>query len=118
MKAVIFLFILILGASSFAYEACDQIALNGRDSISYQIYDDVLVEEFQSSSEVAALAAVDKLKAKILCQNGFEIVEVSCKDLVPNNPMSRMCYVEVKEGYFFVSVDMMDNVNIIFNRFD
>jgi hypothetical protein len=44
----------------------------------------------------------------------------TCKDLIPGNGMTSTCYIPLRTGlgYFLLSLDMSDNVNLIFNRWD
>lgn len=42
----------------------------------------------------------------------------NCRNILPNADHSRVCAIETNHGYFFVTKDMLDGVNIIFNRWD
>lgn len=41
-----------------------------------------------------------------------------CHQVLRGVPSSRVCYVESNLGYFFLTRDMLTNVNITFNRWD
>lgn len=41
-----------------------------------------------------------------------------CQQIHRNHPNSLVCYVYANLGYFFVSFDFNDGVNILFNRWD
>jgi hypothetical protein len=41
-----------------------------------------------------------------------------CQAISPRHPHSVACYIETNLGYFFVTWDMLENVNITFNRWD
>lgn len=42
----------------------------------------------------------------------------SCKTLVPNRELSRVCYVETNLGAFIVTTDYLDHAQVIFKRWD
>jgi hypothetical protein len=42
----------------------------------------------------------------------------SCKMLVPNREISRVCYVETNLGAFIVTTDYLDHAQVIFKRWD
>lgn len=89
------------------------------DSSSFQIYDEDVAIVFEEAPEKAAVQSIRLLEKKLECDNkAIRSLEVSCKDVVPDNLMSRVCYVESNEGYFIMSMDMMENVNLVFNRWD
>lgn len=46
-----------------------------------------------------------------------KFTEICCRRLGKRS-WSKSCYVETEEGYFFVAEDMVQSVNVIFNRFD
>ena len=119
-KVIIALSVLFSFAASANFD-CYRKALNdfSADSASFQINSEKMAKAFQSSPEVASKQAVGKLEAMLECsENAFELEEVSCKEVVPSNELSRVCYVESQHGYFFISMDMMEGLNIVFNRWD
>jgi hypothetical protein len=89
------------------------------DSRSFQIYSEEVSELFDEQPENAARESIRLLEKQLECnKKALNPVEVSCKDIVPGNIMSRVCYAENRDGYFFISLDLMENVNIVFNRWD
>ena len=89
------------------------------DSKSFQIYSEEAAELFEERPEAAAKESIRLLGEKLGCNNkNLDQMEVSCSEVIPGNLMSKVCYAENDIGYFFVSMDMMDNVNIVFNRWD
>ena len=100
---------------------CYRRALNdfSVDSRSFQVYSEEVSALFEEEPEQAARESIRLLEQRLECdQKSLNPVEVSCKDIVPGNYMSRVCYAESNDGYFFISLDMMENVNIVFNRWD
>lgn len=95
-----------------------------RDSYAYQLSEDAVDYDLERGSPEFARQAVMAVGQKIGCEaadfGAEKMAEstVSCRDLVPNLRASRVCYVESQHGYFLVSVDMLENINIVFNRFD
>ncbi len=63
--------------------------------------------------------AVDGLKQLMLncgCEPKFK--KVQCGEAIKGNPLTKICYVESSLGYFLINKDYLDNLNIIFNRWD
>lgn len=42
----------------------------------------------------------------------------SCKIIKEGSPSSEVCYLETDMGYFFLMRDMVDHINVIYNRWD
>lgn len=92
-----------------------------RDSHAYQLSEDAVDYELERGTVEFARAAITALEASLDC--GMEadsklIGKANCSEVVPGVAMSRVCYIENHNGYFLVSVDMLENINIVFNRFD
>lgn len=71
--------------------------------------------EFEDESEIEKAALHFLLKA-----NGCDLGKVQnfkCKH-VSEFEYSFVCSANIDEGYFFIAPDMLNSVNIIFNRFD
>ena len=89
------------------------------DSRSFQIYSEEVSALFEEEPEAAARESIRLLEERLECdQKSLDPVDVSCKEIIPGKSMSRVCYAESSDGYFFISLDMMENVNIVFNRWD
>ncbi len=118
------LFIVISLVASLAVSAdydCYRKALDdfSVDSKAFQVHDEDAAVMFSDLPEKASFKAIRELEAMLGCvEKSFEISEISCKEVVPGNSLSRVCYVESNMGYFFVSMDMMEGLNIVFNRWD
>tara|TARA_R100000656_G_scaffold124610_1_gene103286 strand:+ start:799 stop:1167 length:369 start_codon:yes stop_codon:yes gene_type:complete len=122
MKLFIATFLLTLSLNSFAdcYESLTQNY--SRDSFAYQLAEEDVDLELERGSINFARAAVAALEAKLSCGMDAKAwhtnQSANCQDVVPGVALSRVCYVEKAYGYFLVSVDMLENINIVFNRFD
>lgn len=120
MKSLIF----VLMALSMELQAdCVAKLLNdySLDSQAFHYYHDEVADTFDSSPRRGATAAVLELTRKLECDkedDSIRIKEVSCQEMSPGKYFSVSCYVETTYGYFFVSKDMMEKVNLIYNRFD
>jgi len=89
------------------------------DSRSFQIYSEEVSAQFEEQPEIAAIESIRLLEERFECNDkALNPVEVSCKEVVPGNYVSQVCYAQNDNGYFFISLDMMENVNIVFNRWD
>ena len=95
--------------------SCTQALLNGNaDS---NIYSMGNLGAF-NLYHVPVKEAVFKLLHKYCPNEKIRIEDMECREIQKNNPDSRVCYVETEVGYFFVTRDMLENVNVVFNRFD
>lgn len=121
MKALLVVLLLVGSFGAAANQDCYQAALNNfsADSVAYRIYDEDISSAFEDNAEKASVRAVRKLEGNLGCADkSFEVAEVSCKEVMPGNALSKVCYVESQLGYFFISIDMMEGVNLVFNRWD
>lgn len=41
-----------------------------------------------------------------------------CSKIIRNQEHTRVCYVETNLGYFFLTKDLLENINITFSRWD
>lgn len=92
-----------------------------RDSHAYQLNEAAVDYELERGTVEFARAAVSALEASLDCGMEAEskhLGKANCQEVVPGVAMSRVCYIENNNGYFLVSVDMLENINIVFNRFD
>lgn len=121
MKTTLTLFILLVSLKSFGADNCyrELTKNHSLDSQTFQIYNEELAEIFEDNSTEATRGILSQLANKLSC-NEEELIpyKVNCNEIYPGNALSMICYAETEDGYFFVSVDMMENFNIIFNRFD
>ena len=121
MKVLLVVVSLFVSLAASANYDCYRKALNdfSADSVSFQVYSEEAAVSFEGKPESAAVAAVRDLEEKLGCDaKSFELGEISCKEVVPGNLLSRVCYAESQLGYFFISMDMMENMNVVFNRWD
>ena len=126
MKKLLLLFILIFPILSQNVLADCQIDFMSKydvmDSKALSVHDNALAGDFYENSESYVKEAISYFVRDIRsCQNekGSALISnVKCHELIPGKVYSKNCIAESEIGYFFVSLDMLDNVNIIFNRWD
>ncbi|PIR28616.1 MAG: hypothetical protein COV38_15190 [Bdellovibrionales bacterium CG11_big_fil_rev_8_21_14_0_20_38_13] len=121
MKTLILIFVLLISASSFAN--CSSALTNQytQDSVAFQLSEDEVDYEIPRATVEFAKQAVTSLQQKLGCKLekiGEQFTNANCQEVVPGISSSNVCYVEGRSGYFLVSVDMLENINIVFNRFD
>ena len=120
-KALLIVLAMIFSFGAAANYECYRKVLNdfSSDSAAFQVKSVEAVELFESDPEKAASFGVSQLEGILGCEkNSFALSEVSCKEVVPGNAFSKVCYLESQHGYFFVSIDMMEGLNVVFNRWD
>lgn len=119
---ILFVFIFLISSSASFADCYQRLTSDySRDSQAFQLSEDTVDYKITRGSEVFAREAVVALKASLGCQAqqvSKALMPANCQEVVPNVPMSRVCYVESEFGYFLVSIDMLENINIVFNRFD
>lgn len=121
MKTLILIFILLISASSFADCASALTNQFTKDSTAFQLSEDEVDYEIPRATTMFAKQAVIALQQKLGCQLekvAEQFANANCQEVVPGISLSNVCYVEGRSGYFLVSVDMLENINIVFNRFD
>jgi len=69
------------------------------------------------STEKDAVTIVKSI-IKTKCEEEPTIQDAHCKNILGNDDSTKVCYVSTNVGYFFVMKDMLDSVNVIFNRWD
>lgn len=108
------LLVLIL-SSTFCYADCYQNFSLGGDSASHQVN----VSDAAETDDLAASAkfAIQKLSKKYDCKDIY-IRELRCRYLAKDQAETHVCYARTDIGYFIVNKDYMENINLIFNRFD
>ena len=118
---VVAIFVVIFSASSNANDCYERLTANySRDSQAFQLSEEGVDYSIERQTAQFAQSAVIALQEKLGCQFEKSAAEYKsdCKEIVPGVSMSRVCYVSTDVGYFLVSVDMLENINIVFNRFD
>lgn len=121
MKKVLIVLLMVLAVGAEANYDCYKKVLGNLqyDSMAYQVDADQIEVSFEENSEASSRLGVRLLEKDLGCvDKSFDISEVSCKEIIPGNPISRVCYLESQHGYFFVSMDMMEKLNIVFSRWD
>jgi len=121
MKTFILIFVLLISASSFADCASALTNQYTQDSAAFQLSEDEVDDEIPRDTVEFAKQAIYSLQQNLGCQVDKlreQFANASCQEVVPGISLSKVCYVEGRSGYFLVSVDMLENINIVFNRFD
>ena len=89
------------------------------DSAFFQIHSEEAGELFESRPRQASLLAVKLLSKNLGCgENELGELIVYCQKIAQGVYHSQVCYARSHLGYFFISMDMMFNINIVFNRYD
>ena len=116
--------VLFLAAGNSFAETCRSKLLGRLDSKSHFLSSEQL-DGIKSEQGTPAFAksVIAILTKKLDCEEEsitFSTGERSnaCKSILNGKPHSRVCLIESDEGYFIVTVDMMDNANVLFGRWD
>jgi len=114
-KLMMALVCLVMSVTSQAESKCyENLLKGGNDSVVHQmnVYD---------STPNPTIRTMTVKGLKSLLQNcGCRPIlrKVQCGEAIKGNELTRICYVESDMGYFLVNRDYLDNLNIIFNRWD
>ena len=112
------LLVSVLALYSLSGYACEDLLLKG-DSTSYQVnVGRVLSNPNEHLDEQMAENAARLITKETGCQRVLTITTKTCKQAFDRLPP--VCHVEASNlgGYFLITKDYVDNVNIIFNRYD
>ncbi len=92
------------------------------DSICITISEDSLPEHpnnFNGWSEEYAQLAVRKALKVLDYTPEVKFTKYACSNIDNGNNNSEACYIEVEQpGYFYIMRDMVNSINIIYNRWD
>ncbi len=127
-NALLLIFIMMIGLQGQAYSSCQHDFMSQNDildSKSFSLHEDNLSSDFESEGKKFAKEAVLNLFGEVkscresLAQKSKDLIgDIGCVQVLPGKSYSKNCMVESSVGYFFLSVDMLGNVNVIFNRWD
>jgi hypothetical protein len=99
---------------------CSQYLSSYQDSHAFRLTN---INEEINTVEAAQTVILKLLKnhcitKKIKFTNPDDTTKNGCNTIVANNFSSFACYVEADIGYFFITEDLMENVFVIWNRWD
>lgn len=124
MKLAFISILLLLARPVLANEDCYQLLTQNfsRDSAPYTLSEFDIVTDAPVGSPEYARAAVMALESQVGCELEGDAIDqiysTKCRKVAQELDISRVCFVKTAYGYYFVTVDMLGNVNVIFNRFD
>lgn len=92
-------------------------------SFSYDEIDQWAIENQMASGAddlESAKTALSFLYESLYCQNSPQVdaENSACSQVKMGRSFSSKCYLETKEGYFFVHRDLLDNVHLHYHRWD
>jgi hypothetical protein len=118
MKTFLLLFCFFISAS---YACESKLLADSMDSKHFKLHgDDVL--EYSGVTEIinetSSLRAANMVMKLVGCTEAIENPKITCVKAVRHIPA--LCYLEPKNlgGYFLVTKDYVDGVNVIFSRWD
>jgi len=115
-------FILLCSLSVASSYACEsKLLADSMDSKHFKLHGDDVIDystHTEFINEVSALKASGMVMRLAGCAEAIENPKITCVKAVKHIPA--LCYVEPKNigGYFLVTKDYVDGVNVIFNRWD
>jgi len=86
----------------------------GIDSVVHQMN----VSDESPTMSMRSMTVTGLQKLLRTCGCSTRIKRVQCGEAIKGNDLTKICYVESDWGYFLVNRDYLDNLNIIFNRWD
>lgn len=99
--------------------SCYESLLNGENDSSYRkIYAPDVDKNFERLSEANALSLVESLYDSLSCYGADQITVYKSKCTYEFSKNFPICRIDTKHGFFILSEDYMQNVHIIFNRWD
>ncbi len=71
------------------------------------------------SQDVAEQAVKELVGNQLSCSEDLVLENGSCNQIHPKTEVSQVCYFDSNVGgYFIASKDYLENINIIYNRYD
>ncbi|MBH46908.1 MAG: hypothetical protein CME71_01920 [Halobacteriovorax sp.] len=124
MKAILIVIFSLLIKTAIAHDECYRLVTQNytRDSIAYSLEEFDILSKDEPGSPQYARAAIMELEAQLGCDAESELIDriyiSKCKRINNGEEFSRICFVKTAYGYYFVSVDLLGKINIVFSRFD
>jgi len=114
-KLMMALVCLVVSVSANAETDCYQRLLRGgNDSVVHQMN----VGDISPAYTLRSMTITGLYNLLTNCGCKPIIKKVQCGEAVKGNDLTEVCYAESNFGYFLVNRDYLDNINIIFNRWD
>jgi len=114
-KLIMALVCLVMFTNANAQADCyEKLLKGGIDSVVHQMN----VSDESPSMSIRSMAITGLRKLLRSCGCGTRLKRVQCGEAIKGNNLTKICYVESDWGYFLVNRDYLDNLNIIFNRWD
>lgn len=90
------------------------------DSKSFKINEFDVESDFEANPSSFAREAVKKLYENLDCEvsSNKDNSIVKCSEIVRGVSNSKVCYLQNDDGYFLISKDLMENINVLYNRWD
>lgn len=126
--ALAFLVFLSQGVQASDKSDCIDILLDGdtQDTYNYSMHSDDVDRDFGKDYLAEAIYTIRLLIDRQGCSKGdinfgngpHGKSHSRCTKVVGHQENSRVCYVETNLGYFFLTKDFLDNINITYSRWD
>ncbi len=130
VKSLIALGLLVLLSQGIQASARDCIAnlTNNslQDTFSYSLHADDVDRDFGRDYLAEAIYTIRILIDREGCkrdainfgQGPHGRSHSRCSKIIRNQEHTRVCYIETNLGYFFLTKDLLDNINITYSRWD
>lgn len=130
MKRIALIIALLLSASLHAENTCPSKLTydHERNSMAYTLdLDDLDIKDYGEDQLATSIAIIRELLRMRSCRPtdiNFKETPLGrtalsrCRQVVPNAPTSKVCYVESNIGFFYLTWDMLTSVHVIYNRWD
>lgn len=115
MNKLIVAMVALLSTAVYADTCYRNLSNNYQDSHTHRMN----VTNTTSSDRLITMSyvGIKLLYRKHTCGSARHI-RLKCGQAIKGNSNTEICYGEGDRGYFLVSKDYLDNINIIFNRWD
>jgi len=114
-KLMMALVCLIMSVPVFAGADCyTRLLKGGSDSVVHQMN----VMDIAPNYTLKSMTVTGLTNLMRSCGCKPTLRKVQCGQAIKGNDLTSICYVESDWGYFLVNRDYLDNLNIIFNRWD
>jgi len=115
MKIIIVAMVALLSTSVQADTCYQKLSNNYQDSHTHRLN---VVNSTNSNRLISMSYVAMRILYKMHSCGSSRHVKLKCGQAIRGNTNTEICYGEGDRGYFLISRDYLDNINVIFNRWD
>lgn len=114
MRTILLNFLMIFAFNAQA-DCYEKLTKGYQDSAFFTTHSSYVYSNANESlDELMATNAVNKILKDLACDKQVKSSQMECANVL----RTTLCRIDTQEGYFLITKDYVDTVNLIFNRWD